>query len=180
MKFNHLLLAIFFSYLITSCLPSSLTLIHHPSVTWVKDSSEHFRYFMEKEIWTQHRLDSIKVRSEAELLHILQILNEKRFPHRIDYFITSDASKHQLLTNLKPSVVDNYDTLGEFSYYHLWMMEKFASQSYSPLKHHLALLTLSNLYGGAPTWLEIGFRVYINNHYDNYDLHNLAAYIHRQ
>ena len=180
MKFHYVVLAVLFPCLLNNCISSSVALIQHPSVTWVQDSSKHFRYFMEKEIWTQHRLDSIKVRSEAELFHILQLLNEKQFPHKIDYFITSDCSKHFLLSKLKPSVVNDYDTLGVFSYSPPWMIEKFAYQLYSPLKYHLAIFAINSLYRRSPIWLDIGFTVFVNNHYANYDLHTLAAYIHRQ
>jgi hypothetical protein len=153
-------------------------LANHPKFSWVQDSSQHFRYYIQKSLWSQSRIDSIKIQAEMDFTLIMQKLGEKKYPHTIHFFVVSDYQEIAKLSFDGVEIIMG-DTLGLSFFFDNQVVISYQQQGYSHSKHQLVKVIANNLYGACHVMMNEGFGLYMNNSYKGYDLHELAAYLQR-
>lgn len=166
-----------------ACIPTADMLLQHKDFTWVADSSNRFCYFMEKSIWTQQRMDSIKLAMEGNFAVVMQKLHTDFFPFdRIKHFIVKDPSSIKILINRRESDYPlQKDTLGVQASMNLYLITTFGNNSaYSRERDLLSILIINNIgldYCYDYFYHSIG--IYVNDSWQGYDLHDLAAYFYK-
>jgi hypothetical protein len=98
-------LFVLLAYCIVGCYgirPTAILIQQDEGSKWVRDSSLHFRYYMEPEVWSKERVDSIKVAMEKNFSEVLQKISQDTiYPSEpIHYFIVSDYKKISRLKNI--------------------------------------------------------------------------------
>lgn len=187
------LFAIAFGF--SSCMPSATQIMRHPNFTWVKDSSNRFYIHMEKSIWTQKRMDSIKLAMENNFAFVMQKLQNDFFPYdRIHHFIVENPNSIKTLIDFNTLIASDIgygfnrkeyfpkqDSLGiQLHYHERYLITTFnQNSSYSREKDLLSIIIINSIWGACSGDIDQSIGIYINDSWKDYSLHDLAAYLYK-
>lgn len=149
--------------------PTPNKTLRNNSFSWISDTTEKVIYHFEKEAYTQNDIQIIKNITERSIDRILGLINEKRYPEVIVFFIVSSKERMQELTNY---------TFNAFSYPRLNVVYAIIGNDIRAVGgHEFNHIVVENMWGRSEDWLEEGFAVYSDDKWHDFDLHTLNKYL---
>ena len=144
-------------------------LLDNSNFRWVEDSSNSCNIFYESNSWVARNIATIRRDADRSLVHVLGLLQEPSFPHKLSYFIVNDRSRMQSLINRQTNGM---------AFARQRVICAIANDSMRALgPHEMFHVIAMNLWNSTEDWVNEGMAVYSDSNWWMQQLHPLANYL---
>jgi hypothetical protein len=136
---------------------------------WVKDSCASSDIYFEAGSWAAHNIAFVKSNADSALVHILRLIAQTRFPHRLNYFIVDNRPRMNALIGLQTNGIAFAREL---------VICAVANDTVRALgAHEMFHVVTMNAWGSTADWVNEGMAVYSDDQWRMQGLHALAHYL---
>jgi len=136
---------------------------------WSKDSCASSDIYFESGSWAAQHIASVRSNADSAFTHILRLIGQTTFPHRLNYFIVANRPRMDALIGFQTNGIAFAREL---------VICAVANDTVRALgAHEMFHVVAMNVWGSTADWVNEGMAVYSDDQWWMQELHPLAHYL---